>query len=862
MSDTKPHKDSSTSEAVTVHEARHDTEIDNPSNALGRENHMVEITNGEQKQAEPEQDRIMIKVEAKDVSSKEDQRHGSRDSNKHDGPPDVPIVDGQPESSALKSEVSLLQDRIRELESRFENSESRRRRSSSVTSRSSSASSSGSDVSIKTEDREAIYAHRTIPEVRDCNWEQFKNRFGPQEKDYAIECLITTANDINEIAHEQRKRHLAEQKDLSMNDENGLPKQKVRFDKAWNDIKQSNDTKKGTDKRYLQRIRINSFPVLKRLGNAAGETTWWGGSKVFFQPFRALIHFHDKMREELQTLEKKLGSSEDDHHVSDEGPQDSNEVAKVSFIEPMVPENTLKPTTEPDKTADGSLGGGDVGIERANTLLFDLIDDPEDLKERKLEELMNSEDALQDLKCYVKFVDERLIPLYHQFDGTQNSKIRFDDLWYLFRTGGHVYVPATAKHDTTQTNSNGSRQPSVDQKIWKLYAHYPPKFQWQIAPLKQSKGKLLLPKMVVYEDRASKVNCYRLDYDGEMYKPVPKEFLIAHYTGEKPIRDLEVYPLRFASEHEQIKKENQRLGRNFVQYLTERPLAYNGWTLITDPQGNSINNSEGEIIKYPEHIDSDVIVDFKEAFQTYPPWRPEFESRTIDTPSMILQDDDFVLTRWSDSKRTESLQRTTEIVVEDDDIDTVERNLNLETDPYLTNGSRNIASDEDLVLLPSRLFAYSLRERKFVHVDVRFLNPITAHSDGFKSLRIDEDHRKMIQSLVSFHFKKKDVEKRGGEIGTQDLIRGKGKGLVILLHGVPGVGKTATAEAVAQANKKPLFPITCGDLGFTPESVETSLNEIFRLAHLWDCVLLLDEADIFLTQRTKDDLKRNALVSG
>jgi len=115
---------------------------------------------------------------------------------------------------------------------------------------------------------------------------------------------------------------------------------------------------------------------------------------------------------------------------------------------------------------------------------------------------------------------------------------------------------------------------------------------------------------------------------------------------------------------------------------------------------------------------------------------------------------------------------------------------------------------------------------------------------------------------VHAHFDKKNAETLGINIGTQDLIRGKGKGVVFLLHGAPGVGKTATAEAVAQKWKRPLFPVTCGDLGFTPEAVERSLTEIFRLAHLWDCVLLLDEADVFITQRDRNDLRRNALVSG
>lgn len=56
--------------------------------------------------------------------------------------------------------------------------------------------------------------------------------------------------------------------------------------------------------------------------------------------------------------------------------------------------------------------------------------------------------------------------------------------------------------------------------------------------------------------------------------------------------------------------------------------------------------------------------------------------------------------------------------------------------------------------------------------------------------------------------------------------------------------------------------IRLGDLGLTPSEVEKSLKEIFRFAQLWSCVLLLDECDIFLTQRSKNDIKRNGLVSG
>lgn len=61
-------------------------------------------------------------------------------------------------------------------------------------------------------------------------------------------------------------------------------------------------------------------------------------------------------------------------------------------------------------------------------------------------------------------------------------------------------------------------------------------------------------------------------------------------------------------------------------------------------------------------------------------------------------------------------------------------------------------------------------------------------------------------------------------------------------------------------NQKPLFVITCGDLGLTLHEVEASLKNVFKLAHLWDCVLL-DETDVVLSQRSKSDMKMNAPVS-
>jgi SpoVK/Ycf46/Vps4 family AAA+-type ATPase len=45
------------------------------------------------------------------------------------------------------------------------------------------------------------------------------------------------------------------------------------------------------------------------------------------------------------------------------------------------------------------------------------------------------------------------------------------------------------------------------------------------------------------------------------------------------------------------------------------------------------------------------------------------------------------------------------------------------------------------------------------------------------------------------------------------------------------------------------------------EVAEPVLRQIFDRATKWGAVLLLDEADLFLTKRTQDDMKRNAFVT-
>ncbi|WDK23005.1 ATPase [Colletotrichum graminicola] len=165
------------------------------------------------------------------------------------------------------------------------------------------------------------------------------------------------------------------------------------------------------------------------------------------------------------------------------------------------------------------------------------------------------------------------------------------------------------------------------------------------------------------------------------------------------------------------------------------------------------------------------------------------------------------------------------------------------------------------MLMQPYVYAFVLRSRQWVNVRTSDLHDVM-FENSFQDLVIPVDHKETVRALVKTHEDARASHLFGAcipSIGSAlDLVKGKGAGLIILLHGPPGVGKTSTAECVADDTKRPLYPITCGDIGRTAAELESNLQYNFRLAHKWGCVLLLDEADIFLAKRTKTDIRHNA----
>ncbi|KAJ3358891.1 hypothetical protein GGF32_009902 [Allomyces javanicus] len=161
-------------------------------------------------------------------------------------------------------------------------------------------------------------------------------------------------------------------------------------------------------------------------------------------------------------------------------------------------------------------------------------------------------------------------------------------------------------------------------------------------------------------------------------------------------------------------------------------------------------------------------------------------------------------------------------------------------------------TDLDYLRMPPVVYGFSLAKKAWGEMLVDEVVEIEFDPHVYDQLVLPSDTKELVKGLVESH-------EAGGLVG--DVIEGKGQGLIFLLHGNPGCGKTLTAEAIAEQLQRPLYAIGVGELGTIPGQLEQSLQRALDLAEAWNAVLLLDEADVFLEQRSSQDLIRNGMVA-
>jgi flagellar biosynthesis GTPase FlhF len=89
-------------------------------------------------------------------------------------------------------------------------------------------------------------------------------------------------------------------------------------------------------------------------------------------------------------------------------------------------------------------------------------------------------------------------------------------------------------------------------------------------------------------------------------------------------------------------------------------------------------------------------------------------------------------------------------------------------------------------------------------LDIAHISDFVPNKDIFDSLILPDDRTEIIKALVQSHRLGETAQGRwtqkdesnplsGATPFFADAIKGKGRGLLVLLHGPPGVGKTSTA---------------------------------------------------------------------
>ncbi|KAI2635430.1 P-loop containing nucleoside triphosphate hydrolase protein [Xylaria nigripes] len=167
-------------------------------------------------------------------------------------------------------------------------------------------------------------------------------------------------------------------------------------------------------------------------------------------------------------------------------------------------------------------------------------------------------------------------------------------------------------------------------------------------------------------------------------------------------------------------------------------------------------------------------------------------------------------------------------------------------------------AEPNLERCPPFTIGYSLSRKDWVRLRVDDISDVDWTPNAWDALVLPEQQKALLKSLVASH-------KYEGNV--RDTMQQKGKGLVILLHGAPGSGKTLTAEIAAEASKRALLPTSFGELNRSAHPLsgtryfEKELKKTLQYATTWGAILLFDEADVFLEKRAQASTERNALVA-
>jgi hypothetical protein len=258
------------------------------------------------------------------------------------------------------------------------------------------------------------------------------------------------------------------------------------------------------------RLAINSETLrleLKKITNQCIDNI----SNVLLPPWKALVTYHDAIKERFQTLKKLQCDRDSNRHGEEKGRQ----------AEGGVPEDAVK-GSPPDQNGgprDFSQGGGMVDISKPCEVCgvaYPPHDTPLECLDIKVSHF----------SCLVDFLDNDLkqtFDLRRELAAGTTHEIAFDDLWHLFNPGDVI-----ATSDLSQA--------------------------FRVFHTSGGRACLSEPAHTVFEKtpvvNPFRIDCFYIDFDLKYLGPVHETIMISEYAGARPITSLAVFPIRFLEKPE------------------------------------------------------------------------------------------------------------------------------------------------------------------------------------------------------------------------------------------------------------------------------------------------------------------------
>ena len=435
------------------------------------------------------------------------------------------------------------------------------------------------------------------------------------------------------------------------------------------------------------------------------------------------------------------------------------------------------------------------------------------------------------VKVLLNFIDEDYRDIKRTFYPLVGSGlITFDLLWALFK-------PNTIAYTTTYGNPDEPRAFKVD------YAVKESDFQ---------KGSWY------------RVHGRYLEYDGKAFGMGVMDVEVSSFKGASKITSLAAYPIQYHKDEAGLRRLLIERGRKFV---TLKGMNYRYH------QGMAFYKKKRAIVKV--NINGRVMVDsaiYRRLNPNYPVSAVHRSDKDDDDEDDEDDDEDDEDDEDSDGGLAgggftdQALGELTKDGVEGR-VRTRRLASRLEKKKAATESStrkmdkideepkvQQHFTEEQLLLSSPLVLGFAFSEKLWLEFTISGLRDIEWNDGAFSSLVLPENQKSIVKALVESHT-------FHAAQNVDDVIQGKGRGLVAVLHGPPGTGKTLTAEGIAELLRRPLYMVSAGELGTDPRMLEAELNKLLDLSHSWGAVLLLDEADVFLEKRTIHDIHRNALVS-